>query len=308
LINDPVAAVVVCFNPPEGLEQRLACIAAQVDFLIVWDNGSDIAVAIPADLPSEKSVLMRSERNLGIAAAQNRALAHATQLGARYSVLFDHDSIPSKDMVAILHRELEAAGDKTAATVPRIRYALADIKCRWPQTRASGWTFKFIYADRILAPTVVDLAISSGMFLDLAVWKKLGGFDESLFIDLVDTESCLRLRKHGYQLIACAQAQLQHSLGDVDRKHIAGVKMYPTHHSAMRHFYINRNRWALTGRYALRFPAWLAYEWLGAVKLFLKTVLFEPQRGSKLYAMLKGNLLGLKRLFTRTPAERYDGP
>ncbi|MGJ8668085.1 MAG: glycosyltransferase family 2 protein [Oceanococcus sp.] len=307
MINDQVAAVVVCFNPPEGLEQRLACIAAQVDVLIVWDNGSDIAVEIPADLPSEKSVLMRSESNLGIAAAQNRALNRATQLGARYSVLFDHDSIPDKDMVAVLHAELKAADDKTAVAVPRIRYALADIKCRWPQAQASGWSFKFVYADSILAPTVVDLAISSGMLLDLAVWKKLGGFDQSLFIDLVDTEYCLLLRKHGYQLIACAQAQLQHSLGDVDRKHIAGVKMYPTHHSVLRHFYINRNRWVLTGRYGLRFPAWLAYEWLGAAKLFLKTVLFEPQRGPKLYSMLKGNILGLKLLFTRAPAERYDG-
>ena len=299
--------MVVCFNPPAGLEQRLQFIAAQVDLLIVWDNASDQAVDLPNTLPKDQAVLLRSQHNIGIAAALNRGLAHAMAQGAAYAVLFDHDSVPMANMVATLRHALQTSPHaRAAATAPCIRYALPDIKCRWPQTQDPGYYFKFVYAAHLRQPTPVDLAISSGMLLNLEVWKKLGGFDESLFIDLVDTEYCLLMRSQGYKLLACPGAELQHSLGDVDRRKLGNIKMFPTHHSAMRHFYINRNRWVLTERYGLQQLSWLAYEWLGAAKLMIKTILFEPQRGTKLLAMLKGNWQGLRLILQQAKAVRHD--
>lgn len=300
------AAVVVCFNPPAGLAQRLAAIAQQVDFVVLWDNASQPAVCVPDELADHKITLLRQEQNLGMAAALNQSLAHAVDQGAHYAVLFDHDSVPLQNMLKHLHQALQpTAQQPVALAAPRIRYALPDIRCRWPQTQGDGPCFKLIYADEMNAPTPVDLAISSGMLLDLAIWQQLGGFDENLFIDLVDTEYCLHARAHGYRVLACPQAQLQHTLGDVDRKNLAGMTMYPTHHSALRHYYINRNRWVLTARYGRHFPGWLAYEWLGAAKLFIKAMLFEPQRWKKLLAMGRGNRHGLRRVIRRKTAQRH---
>src|SRR5690606_27148133 len=46
-----------------------------------------------------------------------------------------------------------------------------------------------------------DMLITSGSLVNLAVFQKLGGFDENLFIDEVDFEYCLRAKVNGYKTI-----------------------------------------------------------------------------------------------------------
>ena len=293
-----VFAIVVSYNPPPGFADRLRLIAQQVDSLIVWDNASDK----PPELDFPSLVMIHHHENIGIAAALNRALSKAQALGASHAVLFDHDSIPASDMVATLLHNM--ADERTAICVPAIRYALDEIRCRWPQKH--GVLFRFRYADAMSAAEPVDLAISSGMLLNLSHWQNLQGFDESLFIDLVDTEYCLHARANGLQVLACPATYLQHQLGEVSRRNLLGVPVYPTHHSSFRHYMINRNRWVLSRRYASRFPGWLAYEWLGAAKLAIKALLFEPRRLEKLLAMLRGNGAGLKRIMGGNRREGCD--
>lgn len=298
-----VFAIVVCYKPPPGLSERLQKIAAQVDHLIVWDNGSDVAPAGSGENSSSISWILHPE-NIGIAAAQNRALAAAQERGATHAILFDHDSSPAPDMVARLRQQMPLNADnRVAICAPRIRYALEEIACRWPQPLCYG--FRLRYARDMKQAEPVYLAIASGMLIDLMIWQRLGGFDERLFIDLVDTEYCLHARKHGYTVMACPDAELQHALGEVQGRQLAGIRMYPTHHSSWRHYMINRNRWILTRRYALKYPGWLAYEWLGACKLAIKALLFEPERWNKLGAMIKGNLAGLSLILRQPKAQRH---
>ena len=298
LVADTVA-VVICFNPPAGFSQRVQSILQQVPRLIVWDNGSEQAGDL-SDLSAaqlEQIELIAHPENIGIAAALNHSLARAQQLGARYAVLFDHDSTPAADMLVRLltsHNASRSKGLPVAVTVPKISYDHPDIRCRWPQTRRWRWFFRLRYADQMADPEAVDLAISSGMLLDLSIWQHLNGFDSPLFIDLVDTEYCLHLRAHGYLVMAEPAAVLQHQLGEVEKRRLLGMDTFPTHHSALRHYYINRNRLLLVRRYAVKFPAWMAYEWLGAAKLAIKALCFEPRRWIKLKAMLAGNRDGIR--------------
>ncbi len=293
--SSPIVAVVVTYNPPPGLAQRLANVLQQVDTVVVCDNGSTQALALDTLSATQRQriELITLGRNRGIACALNRGIARASALGASQALLLDHDSQPGAGMVSALQQALHVQAN-AAISVPAIRYAHPQIRCRWPQTR-SRWRFRFVYADQMRDVQRVDLAIGSGMLLNVAVWQRLGGFDETLFIDLVDTEFCLYLRRCGYAVVATAQAELQHTLGDVEQRRLLGIKTYPTHHSALRHYYINRNRIVLSRRYGRRYPSWLAYEWLGAAKLAIKALCFEPQRLRKLAHMLRGNLHGLKR-------------
>lgn len=291
----PVIAVVVTHNPPAGLSTRLQATLQQVERVIVCDNGSRQAPALTALPPSlqARTELIALGSNRGIATALNAGIARACAQGARHVLLLDHDSLPASGMVEAL---LNTPGSLStcAIRVPAIRYGHPEIRCRWPQAR-NRWRFRFVYADLMSTPQPVDLAIGSGMLLDASVWQRHGGFDEELFIDLVDTDYCLYLRSLGYTVVAMPQAELKHSLGEVEQRKLLGVKTYPTHHSALRHYYINRNRIVLSRRYGGRYPAWLAYEWLGAAKLAIKALCFEPQRLHKLAQMLRGTLHGLAR-------------
>lgn len=47
----------------------------------------------------------------------------------------------------------------------------------------------------------IDFCITSASCTNLAVWKEVGGFDERLFIDLVDNEFCKRLIVSGYKIL-----------------------------------------------------------------------------------------------------------
>lgn len=47
----------------------------------------------------------------------------------------------------------------------------------------------------------VDADITSGNLLRKEVFEKVGFFDDSLFIDLVDTDFCMRLNEKGIKMI-----------------------------------------------------------------------------------------------------------
>ncbi|MEW6167440.1 MAG: glycosyltransferase family 2 protein [Pseudomonadota bacterium] len=294
-----VASVVVTFNPPGGLPERLAAALQQTDFVIVVDNGS----ATPPDLAAldaafrDRIELIDNGRNIGLAAALNRGINRAAARGAGFALLLDHDSTPLPGMVETLRRAAAAHG-RPAAAVPRVLYAHPDIQCRWPKSsRDGGLRFELVYASRMHEPTTVDLAISSGMLLDIRLWQDVGGFDESLFIDLVDTEFCLRARRHGHDILAVPAAQLSHHLGQVTKRMLLGrIPVFPTHHHPLRHYYLSRNRVILARRFAQRFPGWFVYEMLGAAKLTLKVALYEPQRLQKLGSMLRGTFHGARRV------------
>jgi len=299
-MSDLVATVIVRFNPPEGFDARVAQAASQSDMTVVVDNGSAEPWEPNAAIPASQNRLhyLRNAQNMGIATALNQGIRHAAMLGADAAFLLDHDSAPLPGCIDRLRQTLRDEGSaKTAAVVPHIRYGHPDILCRWPATAGNGRRarFRFVYGARIEHPERIDLAISSGMLIGIRHWQTLGGFDENLFIDLVDTDYCLRARSNGYTVLAEPRAHIQHSLGEVQKRRFLGVfSAYPTHHSAIRHYYISRNRIALMRRHALRFPSWAAYESLGAIKLCLKMLAFETKRGNKLAATLAGTWDGLR--------------
>lgn len=300
-MRDTLAAVIVRYNPPPGFDERVASAAAQADLTVVVDNGSSSRWSPDPYRFPEGAALhhLRNAENLGIATALNQGIRLAAQQGAASAFLLDHDSVPLSGCARQLQRTLRADDQGTvAAVVPHILYGHPDIQCRWPATQGQGHRlfFRFVYGAASEKPQPVDLAISSGMLLDIAHWQALGGFDDGLFIDLVDTDYCLRARRQGLRILAEPRAIVQHSLGDVEKRTLFGrMVAYPTHHNALRHYYISRNRIALIRRHAQRFPSWFVYETLGAAKLITKVVAFEQDRRDKVAATLVGTWHGLRR-------------
>ena len=81
----------------------------------------------------------------------------------------------------------------------------------------------------------VDFLISSGSSISLTALADIGPFDESLFIEHVDTDWALRAGAKGYRLYGVADARLDHALGD------AALSASPLGLRRRRFFYISRS-------------------------------------------------------------------
>jgi rhamnosyltransferase len=48
------------------------------------------------------------------------------------------------------------------------------------------------------------MVMTSGCLTNLAIWDESGGFSDELFIDEVDHDYCLNVRRHGYRVVRLA--------------------------------------------------------------------------------------------------------
>jgi len=292
-------AVVVTFNPPDGLRQRLRAARAEVDRLVIVDNGSDVAVQDELDaLAADPQVqVLRLGRNLGLAEAQNRGVQALIEAGAQWVLLLDHDSEPEPGMVTamIAAAERHESPSRIGILAPWVVHHHAPVRWRWPSqgSRPPGF-FRFLFADSMTAPAQVDFAIASGMLIRREAWAAAGPMRADFFIDGIDTEYCLRVRASGFLVLAVPQARLSHHLGETEQRKLLGVDAFPTHHSPLRHYYIARNRFHVLRAHGRRFPSWVGFEIASASKLAVKVICFERDRPAKLGMMLRGTWDGLR--------------
>ena len=59
-----------------------------------------------------------------------------------------------------------------------------------------------------------DSSITSGSVLRLTAWQLVGGLKSKFFMDQIDHEFCIRLRREGYKVIVNPQAYMSHSIGN----------------------------------------------------------------------------------------------
>lgn len=294
-----VCAVAVTFHPDDAVIGNLAAIAAQSGRLLIVDNGSP-----PAAVERLRSwasgrgdaELLALPSNEGLAAALNRGLERAQDLGFEYAVTFDQDSEPAPGMVGHLCDALaeHPRSDAVALVGPAIvdRNVPAE-EYRW---LAANPRLPLLF-ERVAAGAGrrddVTCVITSGSLVNLAVFRELGPFCEGLFIDYVDHEFCLRARTAGYLISVTGRARLLHSLGAKRRIRVGRYSIEPTFHSAQRLYYVYRNRIPLLLRYGLRQPHWLAFDTLATARNLLRMALFEDDRRAKLLAVLEGTWDGL---------------
>ena len=266
-----VVAVVVTYLPDaRRLAATLLAVLPQVKGAIVVDNGSprDLADDLK-DVCSSKCFFLRLTDNLGIAKAQNIGIQWARERGATHVMLLDQDSQPEQDMVTRLLRtalELQQRGIQLAAVAPV--YVDARRKKLKPFSRLGRLRARRFGCDAGKVVVETDAAIASGSLTPVASLAAIGGMREELFIDLVDTEWCLRARSMGYRSFGVCDAVLRHSLGAQPRTF---ANRTITHHSPLRSYYFFRNAvWLIGRRYAP--TAWK----FAVARQLLQRLLFYP--------------------------------
>jgi len=299
----PLCGVVVTFHPDEGVYDRLLIVVRECGRVVVVDNGSSEEVYRRMAEIAGVTVLPLGE-NMGVATAMNRGLVWAREAGFSWVVTFDQDSRPQEGMVSALWSTHEALAS-AAVVGPRIEdVGQASNAYRWvrPHPRWPGLFQRVPSAGHDLAE--VTMLVTSGSLIEIATWARLGGFDESLFIDYVDTDYCLRVNRSGRRVAVAGAAVLDHRLGERQSKAVLGHDFRPTHHSATRHYFIARNRIPIWRKHALAVPHWAAFDAAFAIYNGFRVLFFERERGRKLKAIVLGTWDGLGGRSGPCPAKR----
>lgn len=270
LSEKSVYAVVVTYEPDvERLQRVLQAVAPQVHHLLIVDNSESDDAQVDAERvlrqagetqtesPSPLQVHYHAaESNLGLSAAYNVAIGLAREACADYLLLLDQDSIVGDYMVCALvdgfarsEAEARELGQDGAPATVGPWYTDELTGRRSVVLRTGRWLVNYIKTAAVdegvdlaqLPVMPTEMLISSGSLVPLSAFAALGELDDSLFIDHIDTDWCLRVRHSGGWMAVIPNAHMQHQLGDrVLRMWFGRWRLLPVH-SPIRLYYTFRN-------------------------------------------------------------------
>lgn len=139
----------------------------------------------------------------------------------------------------------------------------------------------------------VTHVITSGSLIFKQAFESVGYYLDSLFIDYVDIEYCLRLRNRGYNIIQVRDAILLHKMGNIEEHWIFGRNLHPTHHDPVRHYYQFRNALLLHRIYKKTQANWCKKNLIILMKIMCLIFLYERRRIINLFQIVKGISHGL---------------
>ena len=285
-----ISAVVVTYQPDALVLENLRRLLRQVPAVIVVDNGSvgESAKVVEAAGNLAGVELIRNGSNLGIATALNVGIRQALRAGCQWVATFDQDSSISDGYFEELFRAYHAcpAPEKVGMVVPG--------KCS-PQAAAPAPVT--VSVDSLFSYT--PAAITSGSLTKAGVFPAAGMYDEGLFIDFVDVDFCLQLRKNGFKILKAKRAVLNHELGTKETRNLLGLKISFRSHSTWRHYYMMRNRILLYRRYFTVFPMWVCCEAGLICYDFTKIICLEDKTAVRLRTVCKGIGDGLRGITGR---------
>jgi len=294
-----LASVTVTYNPDcEMLRAQLRALP-EASLKIVVDNASaqprlseiETLVARTAN-----AVLVCNSENLGLAAATNQGVREAGERAAqtRLVLLLDQDTEPMPGSIEALvagFERLSASGGRVGGVGPILRDAATGLTHGFHRHTRWRWTRTYP-TEGAIAPVPCASLNGSGTLVPVDVFLDLGGLDESLFIDHVDTEWSFRLLAAGYGLWGIPQAVFTHRMGQASlRFWWFGWRLWPSR-APRRHYFLFRNAVRLMKRPYVP-TVWKAW---AAVKLALTACvhgLIDGRRSEQVGSMWAGIRDGL---------------
>jgi rhamnosyltransferase len=271
----PIAGVVVLYNPNEAVIDNIQSYIQDIEILFVVDNSEIKNVSITETLcKNPKIQYIDNKGNQGIAHALNVGAKKAIELGYKWLLTMDQDSRASENMIAIMKQCYNNH------TNPK------QIGIISPYHSNKFYPISQISEDYSTAIS----PMTSGNLLSLDAFVEIGPFEEKLFIDHVDTEYSLRLKKSGFELWYANRAILYHNVGELGLHRFLWKTLFSTNHSPIRKYYVFRNAGYILEKHCDTFP-YLAKKikdryWIDPIIVLL----YEKQKFAKLKMMLRGYL------------------
>jgi len=263
-----MVGVVVLYNPNDKVKDNILSYLPWLNRLIVVDNSPSLSPSLKSFLLGSKKIFYHGEGfNRGMAWALNFGAHKALELQCGWLLTMDQDS------------RFEAGALDMMTTFCKGQQRVGIVS---PFHRLAGTTSEKMEIEA----RETSCVMTSGNLLNLEAYQSAGPFLEKLFVDYVDFEYCLRLRKFAYKIWTLPKAILFHSLGELESHRFLMFVFNPTNHSPERRYYITRNRLYVMSRY----PHFVVAEGWAWMKELVKLFLFEKQRLLKLRYMGRGAL------------------
>ena len=274
--DERTSAIVVTFHPHTEHLENLAKIRAQVDLLIVVDNGSNENALAQIRFTSRKLgfKLIENGDNLGIAAALNLGVREAQKERCRWVALFDQDSTVTDGFMATMIAEFQAYSQQRTIMqiIPRYLDPVTGVERAVSQFEDGG----------------VFLTITSGSVFSMEAFEKCGLFQENLFIYCVDDDYSLRIRKNGFYIGATRNAVLLHESGHPTSRKLFGMTITTKNYRPEVRYYYARNKVWILRFYGKTFPRLIVPTLREFVTIPLKIALMEDGALEKIKMFVRG--------------------
>lgn len=193
-----IAAIVILYNPANEMFQNLLTYIDKVNKIYVIDNSDRKNRNYINNLKSyEKIYYFDNGGNKGIAAALNVGARLAIRDGYKWLLTMDQDSKATSNMIEVMENYICEHPDKSLGIVAA--YPLRPYEKHKALLKRKRNRYE---------------VITSGNLVSVWAYQAIGGWDDKLFIDYVDTDFCLRMIKAGYSVVQCDDALLRHNLGN----------------------------------------------------------------------------------------------
>jgi rhamnosyltransferase len=236
-----IAAVVILYHPESTTVENILSYIHHVSKLYAVDNTEisdpSFIVSIRSRIPGTDYI--HDGENAGIAKRLNQVCQKALAEGYDYILTMDQDSSFKPEVIDNYFECFNNYPDKHEVSMFGLQYEHP----HWASMQCD-------------AEPITQL-ITSGSLVNLAIFEKLGGFDEKLFIDTVDFEYCYRSIVNQFKVIRFRNVFLTHNLGTTGLQNATIVSRAKElrFHSPLRLYYMVRNYFYLRRKYAKYFPA-----------------------------------------------------
>lgn len=250
-----LAAVVIWYNP-QKLERCIENILTYSKFIpkvFIVDNSDSDNSKLAELIPN--SVYITNRKNIGIAAAQNIGCDKAKAAGFDWVITMDQDSSFDDDIFEQYIKKAEnyIVEDSLSTSFSiqmqdesqKILPLSIIVKKKLKKFLVTFFGFTFPHPIEKAPIDHPDRVYASANIIKLSVWTEIGKFDESLFIDEVDFDFCIRLKLAGFKITRFNTIYLNHKLGN--RKFTIFSKC--SYHTGKRLFFIIRNKLIENKRY-----------------------------------------------------------
>ena len=252
-----VCAIIISYNGDEIIKNNLHCIENEVDKVIIIDNGSkNDTVSILKTIKKHHTIIYL-KKNMGIAYALNEGLKYAKENSYDWIITFDQDTVPIKGSITKLLNigvECNEKNEKYVSFGPQLIVE----NSRNVEKKVKRGNMKVPYL------------ITSGNLIKVNQAVKVGGWTNNLFIDAVDYDFSLKLRKNNYKLIRCYGCLMNHTVGEKKEGRFV--------HNEIRKFYMIRNQKYLLKTYFKLFPIYCIYSSIMLSIEVLKWFFYEKKK------------------------------
>ena len=188
--------------------------------------------------------VLRMPDRSGIARSLNLGLEFANEVRASWLLTVDQDTTVSE------HHIEDALGFLNSDMGRHLRIGALGAA----RIRVDGHEIDVINDPCEETRDVPEL-IQSGTFWNVQAMTSLGGFSDTLGMDGIDAEACLRMRESGYRVLALNALEIIHEIGNTRVRRILGRDVHVTHHSRTRLNAMVANRLRLFPRELRQSPA-----------------------------------------------------